>query len=170
MHVCDSFGRPFGTLAACWQEGQLEEATHRQRSDVGSVNAVVIRNPSEVTRRSLASQGLRRKPQTKWQAGFVSCRRECVFKPTSLAATGGPPGPTDGGAGNSGGGDGGGDSQGDGQNSSPKNSLLKGWEDRIAADPQFTYKVFVEQVCNACYSALASTSARHQLIPKYACR
>ncbi|KAL3142737.1 hypothetical protein ABBQ38_003037 [Trebouxia sp. C0009 RCD-2024] len=87
-------------------------------------------------------------------------RRECVFKPTSLAATGGPPGPTDGGAGNSGGGDGGGDSQGDGQNSSPKNSLLKGWEDRIAADPQFTYKVFVEQVIGVGAAVLGDMSSR----------
>ena len=32
------------------------------------------------------------------------------------------------------------------------NSLLKGWEERIAADPQFTYKVFVEQVLRAPHS------------------
>ena len=81
----------------------------------------------------------------------------CFPQTTSFAATGGPPGPTDGGAGNSGGGDGGDDSQGDGPNSSPKNSLLKGWEDRIAADPQFTYKVFVEQVYTARHM-LADTS------------
>ena len=75
-----------------------------------------------------------------------------MSQPSASAAPGGPPGPTDGGgAGNSGRGD---DSQGDGQQSSPKNSLLKGWEERIAADPQFTYKVFVEQVNGACCSPL----------------
>lgn len=71
-----------------------------------------------------------------------------VHPPQSSAAAGGPPGPTDGGAGNFGGR---GDSHGDDSNGddyqSPKNNLLKGWEERIAADPQFTYKVFVEQVC-----------------------
>ena len=65
-------------------------------------------------------------------------------KPWASTATGGPPGPTGGGSGGFGGGD---DNQGDGpQPSSAKNSLLKGWEERIAADPHFTYKVFVEQV------------------------
>ena len=71
-------------------------------------------------------------------------RRVPLSEAKSSAAAGGPPGPTDGGAGNFGGGD---DSNGDGHQSPPKNSLLKGWEERIAADPQFTYKVFVEQVC-----------------------
>jgi len=67
-----------------------------------------------------------------------------VRQPWASTAAGGPPGPTDGGSGGFGGGD---DSQGGGpQPSSAKNSLLKGWEERIAADPQFTYKVFVEQV------------------------
>ena len=59
----------------------------------------------------------------------------------SVASTGGgsPPVPP------SGGGGGGDDSHGSSKPSA-KNSLLKGWEERIAADPQFTYKVFVEQV------------------------
>lgn len=42
----------------------------------------------------------------------------------------------------------------DGHQSSPRNSLLKGWEEQIAADPQFTYKVFVEQVYGACCVSL----------------
>jgi len=67
-----------------------------------------------------------------------------VRQPWASTAAGGPPGPTDGGSGGFGDGD---DSQGGGpQLPSAKNSLLKGWEERIAADPQFTYKVFVEQV------------------------
>jgi len=67
-----------------------------------------------------------------------------VRQPWASTAAGGPLGPTDGGSGGVGGGD---DNQDDGpQPSSAKNSLLKGWEERIAADPHFTYKVFVEQV------------------------
>ena len=63
----------------------------------------------------------------------------------SVASTGSgsPPGPPSGGGGSGGGG---GDDGHGSSKPSAKNSLLKGWEERIAADPQFTYKVFVEQV------------------------
>ena len=87
-------------------------------------------------------------PHGSQSPNAVQRRNSVVSQPIASAAPGGPPGPVDGGgAGNSGRGD---DSQGDGHQSSPKNSLLKGWEERIAADPQFTYKVFVEQVNGAC--------------------
>ena len=70
-------------------------------------------------------------------------RQQHVSGFKAFAAAGGPPGPTDGGSGGFGGDD---ENHGDGHEPSTKNSLLKGWEERIAADPQFTYKVFVEQV------------------------
>ncbi len=35
---------------------------------------------------------------------------------------------------------------------------MKGWEERIAADPQFTYKVFVEQVSYAMILVLMLTT------------
>ena len=70
-------------------------------------------------------------------------RQQHVSGFKAFGAAGGPPGPTDGGSGGFGGDD---ENHGDGHPPSTKNSLLKGWEERIAADPQFTYKVFVEQV------------------------
>lgn len=74
----------------------------------------------------------------------------------SVASTGSgsPPGPPSGGGGSGGGG--GDDSHGSSKPSA-KNSLLKGWEERIAADPQFTYKVFVEQVGVPVGAALLAT-------------
>lgn len=70
-----------------------------------------------------------------------TCCRRVLCKPVASTGDGSPPLPPSGGAGD---GKGDGDSQ-DGRPTT-KNVLLKGWEDRIAADPQFTYKVFVEQV------------------------
>lgn len=91
-------------------------------------------------------------------SGISQSRRKCVRQPWASTAAGGPPGPTDGGSGGFGGGD---DSQGGGpQPSSAKNSLLKGWEERIAADPQFTYKVFVEQVIGVGAAVLGDMSSR----------
>lgn len=65
------------------------------------------------------------------------------------AGGGGNDGGSSGGSGGSGGG-GGGDG-GEGQPEDKKEPMFrwKGWEDRVAADPQFAYKVFIEQVGDA---------------------
>ena len=63
-----------------------------------------------------------------------------------MAAAGGGDGGSGGSSGGSGGsGGGGGD---DGEQPSEKKPVFgwKGWQDRVAADPQFVYKVVVEQV------------------------
>ena len=73
---------------------------------------------------------------------LVRCRKFVICQSVASTGSGSPPLPPPGGAGGGGGDDSHGNSR-----PSPKNSLLKGWEERIAADPQFTYKVFVEQVC-----------------------
>lgn len=57
------------------------------------------------------------------------------------------------GAGGNGGG-GGGDGKGDGQKqprsgAGPLGMLLKGWEERVAYDPEFPVKMFIEQVRRA---------------------
>lgn len=63
---------------------------------------------------------------------------------------GGPNGPSGGGksGGGGGGGDGGkGDGKGDeGEDGKKKTGFWKGWEDRVAFDPEFPFKVFLEQV------------------------
>lgn len=69
------------------------------------------------------------------------------------------------GGGNAGGGGGGGDAWGSGGNdessSRKEESILwKGWNDRVAADPQFTYKVFIEQVIGVGASVLGDMASR----------
>lgn len=64
-------------------------------------------------------------------------------------AQAGDGGSSGGAGGSSGGGGGGGGDGNDGEEPKDKNGPLfrwKGWEDRMAADPQFGYKVFIEQV------------------------
>jgi hypothetical protein len=64
------------------------------------------------------------------------------------ASTGGGGGSGGGSSGGGGGGGGGGDGD-DGEKKPEKPTggfRWKGWEDRVAADPQFAYKVFIEQV------------------------
>ena len=63
------------------------------------------------------------------------------------ASSGGGSGGSFGGS-SGGGGGGDGDDGKDGQPQKPTGGFRwKGWEDRVAADPQFAYKVFIEQVC-----------------------
>jgi hypothetical protein len=66
-----------------------------------------------------------------------------------------------GGGGGSGGGGGGGSGGGDDQ---PKKGgfkfTWKGWEDRVAADPQFVYKVLIEQIIGVGASVLGDMASR----------
>ncbi len=48
-----------------------------------------------------------------------------------------------------GGGGGGGDGDDGASKSSSSGWGWKGWQDRVAADPDFAYKVLIEQVCGA---------------------
>ena len=78
------------------------------------------------------------------------------------AASGGGSGSTGGGSGGSGGGGGDG---GDGEppeEPAKKKSVVawKGWEDRVAADPQFVYKVVVEQVIGVSASVIGDMASR----------
>lgn len=67
-----------------------------------------------------------------------------------LRAASSVPAPGSGGGDIGGGGKGyggdGGSGDDSGEHKKPKSGLLKGWEERVAADPEFAYKVFVEQV------------------------
>jgi hypothetical protein len=80
------------------------------------------------------------------------------------AASGGDGGSSGSGNDNSGGGGGGGDGKGDGEEpeeEKPKGGFFwKGWQDRVAFDPEFPFKVLLEQVrsrtrnsCNLCMSS-----------------
>ncbi len=73
---------------------------------------------------------------------------------------GGAPPRRPGGRGRGGGGEGGGGS-GDNEDKSPKGTFVwKGWEDRVAADPQFVYKVVIEQIIGVSASVLGDMASR----------
>lgn len=70
--------------------------------------------------------------------------------PTEALAGGGAGnisgGKGDGWSGGGGGGGGGGDGAGDGEAPKKRGFSWKGWEDRVAYDPEFPFKVLLEQV------------------------
>lgn len=74
------------------------------------------------------------------------------------------PAPGGGGVGGTGGfsgsGGGGGGGDGDAEKGGPFGGLIKGWEQRVAADPQFVYKVFVEQVIGVGASVVGDMASR----------
>lgn len=82
------------------------------------------------------------------------CRRVEV----SAAEAGNGDGGNIGGSG--GNGDGNGDDRGDDGSAKDDGIMWKGWKDRVAADPQFPYKVFVEQVIGVGASVLGDMSSR----------
>lgn len=58
------------------------------------------------------------------------------------------------------GGGGGGGGDGDAGKRKAKGGLIKGWEERVAADPEFAYKVFVEQVIGVGASVVGDMASR----------
>lgn len=80
----------------------------------------------------------------------IACHSRPRLQParaaSSVPAPGGGGGDI-GGGGAKGYGGGGGDGGDAGKHKKPKSGLMKGWEERVASDPEFAYKVFVEQVC-----------------------
>lgn len=82
------------------------------------------------------------------------CRRVEVW--SAEAGNGGDGGNT----GGSDGGDGGDGDRGDDGSAKDDGIMWKGWKDRVAADPQFPYKVFVEQVIGVGASVLGDMSSR----------
>ena len=95
-------------------------------------------------RRCFPSHFLRPAADVPSKYHFVLCRRqEAQWVAAAGGGDGGSSGGSSGGSGGSGGG--GGD---DGEQPSEKKPVFgwKGWQDRVAADPQFVYKVVVEQV------------------------
>ncbi|KAL4452239.1 hypothetical protein ABPG75_007901 [Micractinium tetrahymenae] len=78
-----------------------------------------------------------------------------------IAAAGGGDGGSSGGAGGSGGGGGGGDDGDDGEQPQKKPVFgWKGWQDRVAADPQFVYKVMIEQIIGVSASVVGDMASR----------
>ncbi len=88
----------------------------------------------------------------------------CSRRTELRAVAGGGSGGSIGGAGGSGSGGGGGDAWGGrGDDSSEDKEeffLVKGWKDRMAADPQFGYKVFIEQVIGVGASVIGDMASR----------
>lgn len=75
------------------------------------------------------------------------------------ASTGGGSGSGGDGLGGSGGGGGGGD-DGNDKGKASQGIMWKGWNDRVAADPQFVYKVLVEQIIGVGASVLGDMASR----------
>ncbi len=89
----------------------------------------------------------------------ATCRRN---EAQWIAAAGGGDGGNLGGAGGSGGGGGGGDDGDDGSEQPEKKPVIgwKGWQDRVAADPQFVYKVMIEQIIGVSASVIGDMASR----------
>lgn len=78
-----------------------------------------------------------------------------------IAASGGGGG-SGGSSGGSGGGGGGGGDGGDDGEQKPEKKVFgwKGWQDRVAADPQFVYKVMIEQIIGVSASVVGDMASR----------
>lgn len=110
-------------------------------------------------RRGLSKVGLAR-------SSSVSLHRQ-TSKCSPICLAGGGSGGSVGGSGSGGGGGGGGD--GDGKDEEGKGApvpafglgaLLKGWEERVAYDPEFPVKMFLEQVIGVGFSVAGDMSSR----------
>ncbi|GAX76058.1 hypothetical protein CEUSTIGMA_g3501.t1 [Chlamydomonas eustigma] len=119
--------------------------------DLGRVCKNQIRNPST----SCAFRNLL--PRSKWPKQSVLIQN----------AVGGGNGPTGGQGGGNDGGRGGGD--GDRSNEPQKGNgtglpflagIMKGWEDRVKYDPEFPFKIFIEQVIGVGMSVIGDMSSR----------
>jgi hypothetical protein len=78
-----------------------------------------------------------------------------------VSSAGGGGGSSGGSSGGSGGGGGGGEGEGS-QPGDDKKPVVgwKGWNDRVAADPQFVYKVVIEQVIGVSASVVGDMASR----------
>ncbi|KAI7842868.1 hypothetical protein COHA_003486 [Chlorella ohadii] len=91
-----------------------------------------------------------------WVAAATAGRQEAQWVAAAGGGDGGSSGGSSGGSGGSGGG--GGD---DGEEAEKKPVFgWKGWQDRVAADPQFVYKVVVEQVIGVSASVIGDMASR----------
>ena len=105
-----------------------------------------------------ASSRMRMSASGRFHPSCVCRRHELQW--LQAAAGGG-----DGGAGGSGGsggsgGGGGGDDEPEGQPEKKPVIGWKGWQDRVAADPQFVYKVMIEQVIGVTASVIGDMASR----------
>lgn len=123
------------------------------------VQASGSRGPQPGQRPIFSSRSLCGRPAAQ-QLGSskLSRRNEAQW----IAAAGGGDGGSSGGSGGSGGGGGGGDGGDDGSDQPQKKPVFgwKGWQDRVAADPQFVYKVMIEQIIGVSASVIGDMASR----------
>lgn len=126
-----------------------------------------LQRPEQLQKPSLAARNVSR--TAAWRASVVQQHRsrgpalKSSANPAAQPATGGGSGGGSIGGSGAGGGGGGGDSWNDGADDSEepkKKGAWKGWSDRVAADPEFPFKVLVEQVIGVGASVLGDMSSR----------
>ncbi|KAK9862835.1 hypothetical protein WJX84_007917 [Apatococcus fuscideae] len=131
-------------------------ASQQSRSLSSQATSLPKKQPTPIWRQPLIPAS-----QTSTRRQHFACRgapEQPGYRQSEGASGGGSGG--SGGGGFGGDGRGGGDSNDDDSSSSKPTFGWKGWRDRVAADQQFPYKVFIEQVIGVGAAVIGDMSSR----------
>lgn len=152
--LLESVGRPVGAPSASLTAQSQHASLHRTHAaSSGGGWAAASRAVTLPVRPGLAAAVI--------LTGPLSCACRSRRHEAQWIAHAGDGGGGGGGSSGTGGSGGGGDDDNDGKQPAEKKVFgWKGWQDRVAADPQFVYKVVIEQVIGVSASVIGDMASR----------